>query len=119
MANDPLVDQLIFRIAAVAHQVARIEDLVTHLEAGGLRADRPDHARRIPAENALVTSVEWRGASANLRVDGVHRDGPNCDQNVTPGRNGSWQFDLDKGFVPVNRAGLAIGYGAHGSCSFY
>ncbi len=70
VADDPLIDQVKFRIGALAQDRAGVKHLVAGLEQRDVRADRVDHAGGVIAQN-LGFTLGRSGALADLGVHGI------------------------------------------------
>jgi hypothetical protein len=92
-ADDALVHQVKFAVAARARDVARVVDRIAGLEQARLGAGRFHRAGGVPAQHAR------RGGArlALLVVDRVHRDRVDLDQQVAAGRRGLGQLDVCEG----------------------
>ena len=63
--------------------------------------------------------VSWAGGGANLRVDRIDRNCLHLNEQISAGRDGTGQIEIDKGVEAIDRARLGISNGAHGRGSFF
>ncbi len=95
LADDALVDQVEFRIGALAQDRAGVKHLVARLEQRDVRTDRVDDAGRVVAED-LGLALGRGGALADLVVDRVGRDRLHGDADVAPLRFGLCGLEIDQ-----------------------
>ncbi|MNS96930.1 hypothetical protein D3C72_1312480 [compost metagenome] len=113
MADDALVDQLEFAVAARAVDGARVPDFVSDLEQGDVGADGGDDAGCIPAQHFRL-AVFRRAVLAHLGVDGVDGNGLDGDEQVAPRGGGLGQLDVEQGVGIGDGQAVAVGDGFHG-----
>jgi hypothetical protein len=75
-------------------QVSRIENLVARRISGHVRADFYDDAGGVPTMDLVVSGLGFR-PHADLRVDGIDRNGADFHEEVPPLRGRAWQVDID------------------------
>ena len=80
-ADDALVDQMEFRIGALAQDRAGVEHFIARLEQRDVGADRIDHARGVIAED-LGLAFGWGCALAHLVIDRVCRNRLHGDADI-------------------------------------
>jgi len=113
VADDALVHQLQFAVAAGARDRAGVPDAVARLEQGHVGTDRLDDAGRVPAQHLPFAGFRL-GALAHLGVDRVDRHRAHLDQQVVALRDRVRQGDVDQRLGVVDREAGLVSDGFHG-----
>ena len=112
VADDALVDQLKFAVAAGTVDGARVPDFISYLEQGDVGADGRDDASRIPAQHFRLAFFR-RAVLAHLGVDGIDGNGLDGDEQVAPRGDGHGQLDVEQGVGIGDGQAVAVGDGFH------
>ena len=110
--DDPLIDQVKFRIGALALDRAGVENLITRLEQRHLGSDRIDDAGRVIAQN-LEFTFGRSGALADLVIDGIGGDRLDGDADVLALRFGLGGLEIEQGFRSLDGQRFFISDGLH------
>ncbi len=110
--DDAFVDQMKFRIGALAQDRAGIEDLVASLEQGDVRANGIDDAGGVVAED-LGLAFRRRGALAHLEVDRIGRDCLDGDADVAAARLRLGGLEIQQRFRIIDRKRFPVPDGPH------
>ena len=111
-ADDALVDQVEFRIGALAQDRAGVEHLVARLEQRDVGTDRVDDAGGVIAED-LGFALRRRGALADLVVDRIGRDRLHGDADIAPLGLGLGGFEIDERIRVLDGQRFPVSDGFH------
>jgi hypothetical protein len=115
--DDALVDQVKFRIGALAQDRAGVKHFITRLEQRHLGTDRIDHAGRVKTQN-LDLALGRSCALAHLVVDGVGRDRLYRDADVAALRLRLGGLEIDQRVVSVDWQRFFVSDGFHARSPF-
>ncbi len=112
LADDALVDQMEFRIGALAQDRAGVKHFVARLEQRHVGADRIDHTGRVKTED-LGFALRRGGALAHLVIDRVGRDRLHGHADVAAFRLGLCGLEIDKGIRVLDGQRFLVSDGLH------
>ncbi len=112
MADDAFVDQMKFRIGALALDRAGIENLVAGLEKRHLGTDRIDDPGGVIAED-LGFALRRGGALAHLVIDRIGRNRFHRDADIAALRLRFGGLEIDQRFGGVDRKRFFVTDGFH------
>ena len=115
-ADDALVDQMEFRIGALAQDRAGVKHFVARLEQRDVGADGIDDAGGVIAQD-LGFALRRGGALADLVVDRVGRDRLHGDADVAALRLGLGGLEIDQRVRVLDRKRFLVSDGLHGCVS--
>ena len=112
LADDPLVDQMKFRVGALAQDRAGVKHFVARLEQGHVGADGIDDAGGVIAQD-LGLALGRGGALADLVVDRVGRDRLDGDPDVAALRFRLGGFEIDQRIRILDGERFSVSDGLH------
>ena len=115
-ADDALIDQMKFRIGALALDRAGIEHLVAGLEQRDVGTDGIDDAGRVVAQN-LGLAFRRRGALAHLVIDRIGGNRLHGDADVAARRFRFCGLEIDQCIGCLDRQRFFVSDGLHGRFS--